>query len=54
MPISGVQLSAIERKLQNHKNGGVSVKRTKSFNSTSAPTSPSALRRNKQPSLEPR
>ena len=48
MPTSS---SAVERKLQS-KNG--SVKRTKSFGSTSAPSSPSALRRNKQPALEPR
>ncbi|XP_066917249.1 ras association domain-containing protein 2-like [Clytia hemisphaerica] len=49
MPTSS---SAVERKLQS-KNGA-SIKRAKSFNSTSAPTSPSLLRRNKQPALEPR
>jgi len=52
MPTSNKPTSAIEKKLLN-KNG-VSVKRAKSFSSTSAPNSPSALRRNKQPTLEPR
>ena len=53
MPSGAVQLSAVERKIQ-QKTNGVSVKRAKSFGSTSAPTSPSSLRRHKQPTLEPR
>lgn len=57
MPASGssstTQLSNIEKKIQS-KTNGISIKRAKSFNSTSAPSSPSALRRNKQPTLEPR
>ncbi|XP_047144946.2 ras association domain-containing protein 4 isoform X2 [Hydra vulgaris] len=47
-----VQLSAVERKLK-QKNGSATVKRSKSFNSTSAPTSPNAVKKTKQPSIEP-
>jgi len=54
MPISSTTLSAVERKIQNKNNNGASVKRSKSFNSTSAPSSPSMFRRKKQPVLEPR
>ncbi|XP_057309830.1 ras association domain-containing protein 4-like isoform X2 [Hydractinia symbiolongicarpus] len=54
MPAGSVQLSAVERKIQSKTGTGAGVKRAKSFGSTSAPTSPSVLRRNKQPTVEPR
>ena len=57
MPVNGSvpihHRSAIERKLQN-KNNENGAKRAKNVNCNSAPSSPGALRRNKQPTVEPR